>query len=50
MSDRPVTSFDITARDPPVKKHEIDLANPSYRTAEVHAPSRPSPTTGGPAP
>lgn len=35
MSDRTVTSFDITARDQPVKKHEIDLSNPSYRSVEV---------------
>lgn len=31
MSDRTVTSFDVTQRDAPTKKSEIDLANPAYR-------------------
>ncbi len=35
MSDRNVTSFDITSRDAPVKKHELDLSNPAYRLAEL---------------
>lgn len=35
MSDRNVTSFDITSRDNPVKKGELDLSNPAYRLAEL---------------
>ncbi len=35
MSDRNVTSFDITSRDAPVKKQELDLSNPAYRLAEL---------------
>lgn len=35
MSDRNVTSFDITSRDAPVKKNELDLSNPAYRLAEL---------------
>lgn len=35
MSDRNVTSFDITQRDQPAKKSEIDLSNPAYRIARV---------------
>ncbi|MDF2696030.1 MAG: hypothetical protein K0S65_4413, partial [Labilithrix sp.] len=35
MSDRNVTSFDITSRDTPVKKNELDLSNPAYRLAEL---------------
>jgi len=31
VSDRNVTSFDITSRDAPVKKNELDLSNPAYR-------------------
>jgi len=36
MSDRNVTSFDISSRDTPVKKHELDLSNPAYRMVEVN--------------
>lgn len=35
MSDRNVTTFDITSRDAPVKKHEMDLSNPAFRLAEL---------------
>lgn len=35
ISDRNVTSFDITSRDTPVKKGELDLSNPAYRLAEL---------------
>ncbi|MBX3215953.1 MAG: beta-propeller domain-containing protein [Labilithrix sp.] len=35
MSDRNVSSFDITSRDAPVKTGELDLSNPAYRLAEV---------------
>jgi len=35
MSDRNVTSFDITSRDAPIKKQELDLSNPAYRLAEL---------------
>ena len=35
MSDRNVTSFDITSHDAPVKKSELDLSNPAYRLAEL---------------
>ena len=35
MSDRNVSSFDITSRDKPVKKGELDLSNPAYRLAEL---------------
>ncbi|RYG80619.1 hypothetical protein EON77_08065, partial [bacterium] len=35
VSDRNVTSFDITSRDAPVKKSELDLSNPAYRLAEL---------------
>jgi hypothetical protein len=35
VSDRNVTSFDIAARDLPVKKGEIDMSNPAYRMVEV---------------
>jgi hypothetical protein len=35
MSDRNVASFDITSRDAPVKKADVDLANPAYRLAEL---------------
>ncbi|MBX3205894.1 MAG: beta-propeller domain-containing protein [Labilithrix sp.] len=35
MSDRNVSSFDITSRDAPVKTSELDLSNPAYRLAEL---------------
>lgn len=35
MSDRNVASFDITSRDQPAKKHDVDLSNPTYRLAET---------------
>jgi hypothetical protein len=35
MSDRNVASFDITSRDQPAKKHDVDLSNPAYRLAET---------------
>ena len=35
VSDRNVSSFDIASRDAPVKKNEIDLSNPAYRTTEL---------------
>lgn len=35
VSDRNVTSFDITSRDAPVKRDELDLSNPAFRLAEL---------------
>lgn len=35
MSDRNVSSFDITSRDAPVKTGELDLSNPAYRLAAL---------------
>ncbi len=35
MSDRSVSTFDITSRDNPTKKGELDLSNPAYRTVET---------------
>lgn len=35
MSDRNVASFDITSREQPVKTHDVDLSNPTYRLAET---------------
>jgi hypothetical protein len=35
VSDRNVTSFDITSRDAPAKKSELDLSNPAYRLVEL---------------
>jgi uncharacterized secreted protein with C-terminal beta-propeller domain len=35
VSDRNVTSFDIAARDLPVKKGELDLSNPAYRLVDA---------------
>lgn len=35
VSDRSVTSFDITAKDAPKKKSEIDLANPANRLTRI---------------
>lgn len=35
MSDRNVTSFDVTQRDAPTKTNEIDLSNPTYRLSKV---------------
>jgi hypothetical protein len=35
MSDRNVTTFDITSRDNPTKTGELDLSNPAYRLAEL---------------
>jgi hypothetical protein len=35
MSDRTVSTFDITSRDAPAKKNEIDLSNPAYRMVET---------------
>ncbi len=37
MSDRNIASFDVTSRDAPVKKHDIDLSTPAYRLAELPA-------------
>ncbi len=35
VSDRNVTSFDITSRDNPTKTSELDMSNPAYRMVEV---------------
>jgi hypothetical protein len=35
MSDRHVSSFDISSRAKPTKTGELDLANPAYRLAEL---------------
>lgn len=35
MSDRSVTTFDITNRDNPTQKNELDLSNPAYRMVET---------------
>lgn len=35
MSDRNVTSFDITQHDAPTKTNEIDLSNPAFRITRV---------------
>ena len=35
MSDRSVSTFDITSRDAPTKKNELDLSNPAYRMVET---------------
>ncbi len=35
VSDRNVTSFDVTSRDAPVKKSELDMSNPAYRMVEL---------------
>ena len=35
MSDRNVSTFDISSRDKPVKKNELDLSNPAYRMVET---------------
>jgi hypothetical protein len=35
MSDRNVSTFDITSRDNPVKTGELDLSNPAYRLVEL---------------
>ena len=35
MSDRNVTSFDVTQRDAPTKTNEIDLSNPTYQLQRV---------------
>ncbi len=35
VSDRNVTSFDVTSRDAPVKKSELDMSNPAYRMVET---------------
>jgi len=35
VSDRNVTSFDVTSRDAPAKKSELDLANPAYNLVEL---------------
>lgn len=35
ISDRNVTSFDITSRDAPAKKNELDLSNPAFRMTEL---------------
>lgn len=35
MSDRSVSTFDITSRDAPTKKGELDLSNPAYRMVET---------------
>ena len=35
ISDRNVTSYDVTSRDAPAKKSELDLSNPAYRLVEL---------------
>lgn len=37
ISDRNVTTFDITSRDEPKKTAELDLSNPAYRMVELPA-------------
>lgn len=35
MSDRHVSTYDVTSRDAPAKTGELDLSNPAYRLAEL---------------